>query len=130
MDFIQPKNWRKPRGYSNAVVSSGKHIFVAGQVGWNEEETFQSSTITGQVEQALKNVLAILNEAGAKASHITRMTWYVTDKRLYQASRSDIGHVYRSIIGEHYPAMTLVEVKSLLEDQALVEIEVTAVIPE
>ena len=130
MKFIQPKNWKKPRGYSNGVATSGKLIFVAGQVGWNEEEKFLSSTISGQVEQALKNVVAILNEAGAQASHIARMTWYVTDKGLYQAARGEIGRVYRAIIGEHYPAMTLVEVKSLLEEPALVEIEVTAVIPE
>ncbi len=128
MRILQPSSWPKPKGYSNGIEAQGRAIFVAGQIGWDENEMFVGDTIASQTEQALRNICTILAEAGASPSHITRMTWYVVDKRAYTASLKEIGSVYRAIIGAHYPAMTLVEVKGLLEDKALIEIEATAVI--
>lgn len=128
MRTLQPAGWPKPKGYSNGIEAQGRTIFVAGQIGWDENECFVGDTITSQTEQALKNICAVLAEAGASPTHITRMTWYVVDKRAYVASLKEIGVAYRAVIGSHFPAMTLVEVKGLLEDKALIEIEATAVL--
>ena len=130
MQILHPTGWPAPRGYSNGIAASGRQVFVAGQVGWNEECKFQASDFAGQARQALKNIVAVLAEAGAQPEHITRMTWYVTDKREYLAAGRELGAAYRELIGKHYPAMTAVEVRALIEDQAKVEIEVTAVVPE
>lgn len=130
MQILQPAGWAKPKGYSNGIACKGTMVFVGGQIGWDEQCRFQTSDFAGQVRQALKNIVAVLAEAGATPSHIVRMTWYVTDKQEYVASLNETGAVYREIIGRHYPAMTAVEVSALIEDLAKVEIEATAIIPE
>jgi enamine deaminase RidA (YjgF/YER057c/UK114 family) len=127
MRILQPEGWAEPRGYSNGVEAHGTQIFVAGQIGWNAAGMFETDDFAEQTRQALENVVAVLRKAGAKPSDITRMTWYITDKREYLAAQRDIGRAYREIIGAHYPAMTLVQVADLLEDRAKVEIEATAV---
>jgi enamine deaminase RidA (YjgF/YER057c/UK114 family) len=130
MRILQPPGWAKPRGYSNGIAARGTLVFVGGQIGWDAQHRFPSTDFSDQVRQALKNVVDVLAEAGAKPEHIVRMNWYVTDKREYLAAYKPMGVVYREIIGSHYPAMTAFEVAKLIEDQAKVEIEVTAVIPE
>jgi enamine deaminase RidA (YjgF/YER057c/UK114 family) len=128
MQILQPKGWKQPRGFSHGIAVEGRQVFVAGQIGWNAEQQL-ADDFAAQVRQALSNTAAVLAEAGAKPEHIVRMTWYVTDKRDYIAAGREIGKAYKEIIGPHYPAMTLLEVKSLLEDRAKVEIESTAVVP-
>ena len=130
MQILQPSGWPRPRGYSNGILARGQLVFVAGQIGWDTQCRFQTSDLTGQVRQALENVVAVLAQAGARPEHIVRMTWYVTDKREYVAAFASIGAVYRQVIGAHYPVMTAVQVSALLEDQAKVEIGATAVIPD
>jgi enamine deaminase RidA (YjgF/YER057c/UK114 family) len=127
--FIQPEGWKRPHGYSNAVAAKGETVFVAGQIAWNEREEIVSNDFAEQTAQALRNVVTILHAAGARPEHLVRMTWYVTDKREYAAATKRIGEHYREIVGDVYPAMTLVQVADLLEDGAKVEIEATAVIP-
>ena len=127
---VLPDGWRRPKGYSNAVIAQGRQIYVAGQVGWNAEGAFVSDDLAEQVAQALQNVMTVLKAAGAGPAHIVRMTWYVTDKSAYVASSKEIGIAYRAIIGRHFPAMTAVEVTALIEDRAKVEIECTAVVPD
>ena len=129
MKTLLPPGWKRPKGYANGIEAQGRLVFVAGQIGWTAREEFETDDLAGQVRQALENVMAVIAEAGGKPHHIARLTWYVTDKREYRAAAKEIGNVYRDIVGEHYPAMSLVEVKSLLEDRAKVEIESTAVIP-
>ena len=130
MQTLQPPGWPRPRGYSNGVAAHGRLVFVAGQIGWDEQYRFQTDDLAGQVRQALRNVVAVLAQAGARPEHIARMTWYLTDKHEYEAAARAIGESYREIIGSHYPAMSVVQVAALLEDRAKVEIEVTAVVPE
>ncbi len=130
MKLLNPKDWASPKGYANGVEAQGRLIFVAGQVGWNAQQRFESADFVDQVRQTLQNVLAVLRETGAKPEHITRMTWFITDKEEYKRRAREVGEVYRELMGRHYPAMTLVEVSALLEDGAQVEIEATAVIPE
>ena len=130
MKILQPPSWARPKGFSNGVAVKGEMIFVSGTVGWDAEGKFVSNEFVGQARQALKNIVEILAEAKAKPEHITRMTWYVVDKKEYLAASKELGAVYREIIGHHYPAMTAVQVTALIEDQAKVEIEVTAVIPD
>ncbi len=129
METLQPPGWAAPRGYANGIAASGRIVFVSGQVGWNAQGRFEATDFVAQARQALANVVAVLGEAGARPEHIARMTWYVVDKREYVASSKALGAVYREVIGNHYPAMTAVEVAALVEDRARVEIEVTAVIP-
>jgi enamine deaminase RidA (YjgF/YER057c/UK114 family) len=129
MQILNPAEWAKPKGYANGIAVEGRQIFVAGQIGWNAEATFDSDDIADQTLQALRNIVRVLAEAGARPEHIVRLTWYVVDKRDYMARNADIGKAYREILGRHYPAMTLVQVASLLEDRAKVEIEATAVVP-
>jgi enamine deaminase RidA (YjgF/YER057c/UK114 family) len=129
IEILQPHGWLRPRGYSNGVAAEGKLVFVAGQVGWNEQQQFVAMDLAGQVRQALANIVAVLATAGGKPEHIVRLTWYVLDKREYLAQERAIGAAYREIIGRHFPAMTLVQVSGLVEEGALVEIEATAVIP-
>lgn len=130
MDILNPAGWKRPKGYSNAVAASGRHIHVAGQIGWNAQEEFETDDLAGQVRQALSNIVAVLAEGGAGPEHVARMTWYVLDKREYLDAARDIGRAYREVMGRNYPAMTLVQVAALLEDRARVEIEVTAVVPQ
>lgn len=127
--IVQPKGWKRPKGYANGILAEGKMLFVAGQVGWNEREEFESDDFVKQAEQALKNIVAVLNEGGAKPEHIARMTWYVTSNKEYVDRLAEVGKVYKSIIGPHYPAMSLVQVAGLFEAGAKLEIEATAVIP-
>jgi enamine deaminase RidA (YjgF/YER057c/UK114 family) len=130
MEILQPPGWPRPRGYSNGVAASGRQVFVSGMIGWNADGHFESDDFAAQARQALLNIVEVLREAGARPEHIVRMTWYVLDKRAYLAASEALGAAYREIIGKHYPAMTAVEVRALIEDRAKVEIEVTAVVPE
>jgi len=124
---LQPKGWRRPSGYSNGVLAQGRQVFIAGQVGWNPVSgQFESAALVEQVSQALKNVLAVLAQAGGRPEHIARMTWYLTSRTDYLGH---LGAAYREVMGKHFPAMTAVEVTALIEAQAKVEIEATAVIP-
>lgn len=127
--FLQPEGWAPPQGYANGVAAEGRQIYVAGQVGWNAQCRFDSGDFAAQVEQALRNVVDVLKAGGAGPEHIVRMNWYITDKSDYQARRSEIGAAYRQVIGRHFPAMTLLVVAGLLEPEAKVEIEATAVVP-
>lgn len=129
MRILQPQHWLRPKGYSNGIEAEGKTIFLAGQIGWNAEQQFEHEDFPGQFEQTLKNIIALLDEAGAKAEHITRMTWYVTDMDAYRQSGKEIGPIYRRYMGKHFPVMSVIGVRELVEKQALVEIEVTAVVP-
>ena len=129
MKTLQPPGWAPPRGYSNGVAASGLQVFVAGQVGWNALCRFESDDFVAQVRQALLNIVAVLNEAGARPEHIVRMTWYLLDKHEYLARGSEVGAVFREVIGSYNAAMSAVQVSALMEDRAKVEIEVTAVLP-
>lgn len=129
MRILQPPDWAKPRGYSNGVAASGQIVFISGQIGWDSNGKFQTTDFVGQAQQALLNIIAILAEADGKPEHITRLTWYVVDKQEYLDCGKELGAVYREIMGNHYPAMTAVQVTALIEDEARVEIEATAVIP-
>jgi len=130
MHILQPPGWAPPRGYANGIAARGLTVFVGGQIGWNGQQQFESDDFVTQAKAALRNVLAVLAEAGAGPEHITRMTWYVTDKREYVASYRALGAAYREVIGRHFPAMTAVQVAALIEDRAKVEIEATAVVPD
>lgn len=130
MQMLQPPGWKRPKGYSNGIVAKGRMVFVAGQVGWDEQEVFRTDDLVGQVRQALSNIVAILAEAGAEPSHIVRINWYLGDGAEYNARLAEIGAVYRELIGRHFPAMTALQVAGFVEDGAKVEIEVTAVLPE
>lgn len=127
---LQPSDWPRPRGYANGVAATGRQVFVAGMVGWNARQEFESDALVDQVRQALRNVRAVLAEAGAGPEHIVRMTWYLLDRADYLAHGREIGAAYREVLGAHYEvAMTAVEVRALIEARAKVEIEVTAVLP-
>jgi enamine deaminase RidA (YjgF/YER057c/UK114 family) len=128
-EFLQPKNWLPPKGYSNGVAAEGRQVFVAGQIGWSERCELVSDDFVAQVERALANIVQVLAEAGGKPHHLTRLTWFITDKAAYVARQKEIGEAYRRVIGRHFPAMTLIVVAGLLEKGAKVEIEGTAVIP-
>lgn len=127
--FLHPETWKRARGYSNGVAASGRTIYCGGLIGWNANHQFESDDFGDQVAQTLRNIVAVLAEAGAKPEHLVRLTWYVTDKKEYLASLKELGRVYQDVIGKHYPAMALVQVVALVEDRAKVEIEATAVIP-
>jgi enamine deaminase RidA (YjgF/YER057c/UK114 family) len=127
---LQPAGWVAPKGYANGVAATGLQVFVAGQIGWNAQCAFDSDDLVDQVRQALVNIRAVLAEAGARPQHITRMTWYLVDKREYLARAREIGAVFREVIGHYAIAMTAVQVAGLIEDRAQVEIEVTAVVPQ
>ena len=125
---LLPQGWPRPKGYSNGVEATGRMVFVAGQIGWTPDGAFVEAGFAGQFRQTIENTLAVLAEAGAGPEHIVRMTWYVVDKLEYLAALREIGAVWRELIGPHYPAMAVVEVKGLIEDAARVEIETTAVV--
>jgi enamine deaminase RidA (YjgF/YER057c/UK114 family) len=128
--FLQPPGWAKPRGYSNGIAARGQLVFLAGMIGWNKDQQFETDDFAAQVRQSLENIVAVLREAGAGPEHVVRLTWYVTDKREYHSSLSKLGQAYRAVMGKHYPVMSVLEVTALMEDRAKVEIEATAVIPE
>jgi enamine deaminase RidA (YjgF/YER057c/UK114 family) len=127
---LLPSGWLKPRGYANGVAVRGTQVYIAGQIGWDEQARFVSHEFGAQATQALRNVVAILREAGGKPEHLVRMTWYVTDKRAYLAAAKEIGAAFRELIGDYDIAMSAVQVVALIEDEALVEIEATAVISD
>ncbi|MFN3824013.1 MAG: RidA family protein [Pseudorhodobacter sp.] len=129
-DILHPRNWKPAIGYSNGMAASGRMVFTGGMVGWNADQAFETDDFAGQTAQALRNIVAVLAEAGAGPEHLVRLTWYVTDKAEYLASLKDLGRAYKDIIGRNYPAMALVQVVALVEDRAKVEIEATAVIPQ
>ena len=129
-ELLHPKGWKPALGYANGVAASGRMVFTGGMVGWTGDCVFETDDFAGQARQALRNIVAVLAEAGAGPEHIVRLTWYVTSKAEYLASQKEIGRAYREVIGRHYPAMALVQVVALVEDRAKVEIEATAVIPE
>jgi enamine deaminase RidA (YjgF/YER057c/UK114 family) len=129
LQILQPEKWTAPQGYANGIAADGRQVFIAGQIGWDEHARLVSDDFVIQVEQALSNVIRILAEAGGLPHHLTRLTWYLTDKSAYVARRKEVGEVYRRVLGRHFPAMTLVVVAALLEEGALVEIEATAVVP-
>jgi enamine deaminase RidA (YjgF/YER057c/UK114 family) len=127
---VSPPGWKSPTGYAHGVSGSGRIVVTAGQIGWNPAtNTFESDDFIKQTTQALQNVLIVLTAAGARAEHLVRLTWFITDRAEYMKSRKAIGEAYKQIIGRHYPAMSVVIVKGLLEEQAKVEIEATAVVP-
>jgi enamine deaminase RidA (YjgF/YER057c/UK114 family) len=130
MRILHPVGWRSPIGYANGIAASGTVVFVAGQVGWDAEQAFHSEDIAAQFEQALRNVLAVLAEAGAKPADICRMTAYCCDKPAYLAARAELGRVWRKLMGRHYPAMSMIFVSDLLDSPGKIELEATAVIPE
>jgi enamine deaminase RidA (YjgF/YER057c/UK114 family) len=130
MKFLQPPNWPRPSGYANGVATRGSMVFLSGIVGWDAQGHFVGLDFAPQVRQALLNIVEILAQAKAKPEHIARMTWYVVDKKEYLAATKETAAAYREIIGRHYPAMTVVQVSGLLEDNARVEIEVTAIVPD
>jgi enamine deaminase RidA (YjgF/YER057c/UK114 family) len=129
METLQPPGWPRPHGYSNGVAAEGRLVFVAGQIGWDETGAFPAEDMAGQVRQTLRNIVAVLAEAGAAPEHVTRLTWYVTDREAYLADPAGIGQAYRDVMGRHFPAMAVVVVSALLEPSARVEIEATAVVP-
>jgi enamine deaminase RidA (YjgF/YER057c/UK114 family) len=129
--ILQPEGWVKPRGYANGVAAKNGHtIFIGGQIGWTGQCKFEAFDLPGQVRQTLDNIVTILAEAGAGPEHITTMTWYVLDKKAYAASLKEVGAAYKAVIGRNFPAMAVVEVSGLIEDEALVEIQTVAVIPD
>jgi enamine deaminase RidA (YjgF/YER057c/UK114 family) len=130
LQAVNPAGWPQPKGYVNGMTGRGRLVFVAGQIGWTPAQEFATDNFVGQLDQALRNTVAVLAAAGARPEHIARMTWYVTDKREYLAAGQRVGAAFRELIGHYDIAMTAVEVKALIEDRAKVEIEVTAVLPD
>jgi enamine deaminase RidA (YjgF/YER057c/UK114 family) len=127
--FLHPHKWKLAKGFSNGVVAEGRMIFLAGQVGWNAEQRFESGDFVAQARQALANIVTLVAEAGGGAEHITRLTWFVLDKQEYLSHLRELGEAYRGVMGKHFPAMTLIQVGALVEDKARLEIEATAVVP-
>jgi enamine deaminase RidA (YjgF/YER057c/UK114 family) len=128
--IVQPENWPRPSGYANGIAARGTQVFVAGQIGWDVDHRFVRDDFVAQASQALQNIVAVLSAAGAKPEHVVRMTWYVTSAERYRREGAALGVVYREIMGKHFPTMTAVQVVALIEPDALVEIEATAVIPD
>jgi enamine deaminase RidA (YjgF/YER057c/UK114 family) len=128
--ILQPRDWPRPRGYANGVSARGRLVFVAGQIGWDESGTLAGDDLVSQSRQALRNILTILAEDGARAEHLVRLTWFVVDREEYLESSKALGEAYREVIGAYYPAMSALEVSELMEPGARVEIEATAVVPE
>jgi enamine deaminase RidA (YjgF/YER057c/UK114 family) len=129
MQILQPPSWAKPRGFANGIAASGKLVFIAGQVGWTGEAKWEARDFAGQFRQTLKNIVEVLAQAGGKPEHIVRLTWYVIDKQEYLAALKDVGVAYRAVMGRHFPTMAVVQVSGLVEPEAKLEIEATAVIP-
>jgi len=126
---IQPEGWAPAKGYANGMLSEDGHLFVGGQIGWTAQQKFEAHDFIGQMVQALRNIRDVVEAAGGTPEHIMRLTWYVTDKAEYLAAQADVGHAYREVMGRHFPAMAMVVVAGLIEDEAKIEIEANAVIP-
>ena len=129
-ETLQPAEWPRPKGYANGMAARGRMIFISGQVGWDEQGRFASDTLAGQVKQALRNIVRVLEEGQAEPRHLVRLTWYVVSRDAYLREAREIGAGYREVLGKHFPAMSVVEVRGLVEERALVEIEATAVVPD
>jgi len=129
MQILQPPGWARPKGFSNGIACSGRLVFIAGQIGWTGQGDWAAKDFAGQFKQALTNILEVLKEAKGKPEHIVRLTWYILDKKEYLASLKEVGAAYRSLMGRHYPTMAVVQVSGLVEDEARLEIEATAVVP-
>jgi enamine deaminase RidA (YjgF/YER057c/UK114 family) len=127
--IIHPEGWKAARGYANGVLAEGRQLYVGGQIGWTGDQIFEAHDFIGQMEQALKNIVEVVEAAGGSPANIVRLTWYVVDKADYMANQRQVGEVYRRVMGRHFPAMTMVVVSALVEDEALLEIEATAVLP-
>jgi enamine deaminase RidA (YjgF/YER057c/UK114 family) len=130
IDVLQPSGWAKPSGYANGVATRGKMIFVAGQIGWNEQCKFETDDLVEQIRQTLKNVVAVVHAGGAQPEHIVSMTWFLLDRKEYSARLKEIGVVYRDVMGRRFPTMTALQVSGLIEDRAKVEIQAIAVMPD
>ena len=128
-EILQPAGWPRPKGYSAGVIAQGRQVFIAGQIGWDAQGRFAGDGLAGQVKQALSNIMAVLGEAGGKPEHIVRLTWFVTSRDEYLAGLREIGAAYRAVMGKHFPSMSVVQVVALMEAEAKVEIEATAVVP-
>ena len=124
--IVQPEGWAPAKGYANGILTEGKTLYIGGQIGWNSEKIFEEKDFIGQMEQVLKNIKEIVEAAGGRVENIVRLTWFIIDKGDYMANQSAVGAVYRRVFGRHFPAMSVVVVKELIEDEALIEIEATA----
>ena len=129
MQILQPPGWARPKGFANGIAASGKLVFVAGQIGWTGEGKWEARDFAGQFRQVLKNIISVVQEANGRPEHIVRLTWYVLDKEEYLAALKEVGLAYRELMGRHYPVMAVVQVSALVEDEARLEIEATAVVP-
>ena len=127
---VHPEGWKPAKGYANGMVAEGKILFVGGQIGWNAQQEFETHDFIGQMTQALRNIVDVVQAAGGEVADITRLTWYVTDKAEYLRRQKEVGEAYRAVMGYHFPAMTMVVISALVEDEAMVEIEATAVLPQ
>jgi len=130
MKILQPPGWARAKGFSNGIAAKGNLVFIAGQIGWTGDGKWQARDFAGQFRQALLNVITVLKEANGKPEHIVRLTWYVLDKQEYLNSLKNVGEAYRELMGRHYPTMAVVQVSGLVEEEARLEIEATAVVPE
>ena len=130
MQILQPPGWARARGFSNGIAAQGRLVFIAGQVGWDAQQRWQARDFAGQFRQALQNILAVLKEAGGAPEHLVRLTWYVIDRQEYLDSLKAVGAAYRELMGKHFPTMAVVQVSGLVEPEARLEIEATAVVPE
>ncbi len=130
MQILQPPTWARAKGFSNGIVASGRLVFIAGQVGWTGQGEWKEKSFAGQFRQTLQNILEVLEQAKGKPEHLVRLTWYVIDRDEYLASIKEVGAAYRELMGKHYPTMAVVQVSGLVERNARLEIEATAVVPE
>ncbi|MEX0286275.1 MAG: RidA family protein [Paracoccaceae bacterium] len=127
---VHPEGWKPAKGYANGMVAEGKVLFVGGQIGWNAQQEFETHDFIGQMTQALQNIRDVVEAAGGQVEDLVRLTWYVTDKAEYLRRQREVGEAYRSVMGYHFPSMTMVVISALVEDEAMVEIEATAVLPQ
>jgi len=125
---IQPEGWKPAKGYANGILAEGPQLYVGGQIGWNKDQVFETHDFIGQMEQTLRNIVDVVEAADGVVTDIVRLTWYVIDKQEYLARQQEVGEAYRRVMGKHFPAMAMVVVSGLVEDEALIEIEATAVI--
>jgi enamine deaminase RidA (YjgF/YER057c/UK114 family) len=130
MQVLQPPDWARAKGFSNGIATTGKLVFIAGQVGWTGQGEWKEKSFAGQFRQTIRNILEVLAQAKGKPEHIVRLTWYVLDRDEYLASLKEVGAAYRELMGKHYPTMAVVQVSGLVERNARLEIEATAVVPE
>jgi enamine deaminase RidA (YjgF/YER057c/UK114 family) len=130
MQILQPPGWARARGFANGIAAQGRLVFIAGQIGWDAQQRWQARDFAGQFRQALQNILEVLKEAGGRPEHLVRLTWYVLDRQEYLESLKAVGEAYRELMGRHFPTMAVVQVSGLVEPEARLEIEATAVVPE